>query len=519
MTEHLISAWSEVLDMEKSEIEDDDNFFEIGGDSVTAMRLVTAAQDLDIGINAEIIFNHPILSDMRSHCEERVNRISNINSPAPTLDPHLVSHCASVCDVDPDVIEDIFPSVPEQTWILNEHITAKNPGNFMKQIVFQVEGVSDISTVIAAFEAVWKKNGILRTRLVQHETQCYQAVLGGNIQWGESSQLNDYLSHDNAVRMRFGDPLARFAVVKEAANVFIVWTVLHCVDDEWSRNLLLDGLGQYLLSPSVYLGSAKPPPFKQFVQYRSSISAEAIPRWEVYMKDYKLQNSLWTVPEDYRPAKAKIVVQEASICLDSRAYGGLSISSIAHGAFSLAYASINGNLDDVVFKTVRMGRQISLQGIESIMGLLSCIIPLRVRPNSHSTVLGLLRQIQADAVSMMPYEPLAQSATKIPNTRLPMFNWRMNEVDIFERTATFKDGDQEASIRPRADLSPLRPVNLPLYVGARMLKDKVEVKAGFDGLLLETSTVNELVDRFLRVLKTMVDHDLQVSVQDIMAMM
>ena len=489
------------------------------GVTVTAMRLVTAAQDLDIGINAEIIFNHPILSDMRSHCEERVNRISITDSPAPTLDPHLVSHCASVCGVDPDVIEDVFPSLSFQTWMLNEHLTAKHPGNFMKQIVFQVQGATHISAVMAAFEAVWKKNDILRTRLVQHETQSYQAVLSENIQWGEASQLSDYLSHDNPVRMRFGGPLARFAVIKQVPNVFIVWTVLHCVEDEWSRNLLLDGLEQCLQSPSVYLESAKPPPFKRFVQYQSSIAAEGHLRWKGYMKDCHIKNSLWTLPENYVATKSENVFHEASINFDSRAYRGLSLSTIAHGAFSLAYASMNGNLDDVVFHTVRMGRQLSLQGIESMMGLLISIIPVRVRPNSHSTVLEILHQIQADAVSMMPYEPLARSATRIPPKSLPVFNWHMNNADVFERTAKFKDGDQEASIRPRADLSPEIVFNPILYLGPRMLKDKLEVHAVFDGLLLETSIVNELVDRFLRVLRTILDNGLQQSVQDIMAMM
>lgn len=285
MTEHLVSAWSKVLDMEASEIEDDDNFFEIGGDSVTAMRLVTAAQNLDIKIDAEIIFNHPRLSDMRSHCEGPDVRISNINGLEPTLDTQLVNHCASACGVDPGVIEDIFPSLFNQTWLLNHH---KEPGILMKQIVFQVEGAINVFAVLAAFEAVWKKNDILRTRLVQHDMKYYQVVLGGNIQWGESSQLSEYLFRDNAVRMKLGGPLTRFALVKEVENTFIVWTVHQSIEDEWSRNLLLDGLRQCLLSPSVYLKSTKPPSFKHFVKYQSSIAAEGMSRWEAYMKDFQI---------------------------------------------------------------------------------------------------------------------------------------------------------------------------------------------------------------------------------------
>lgn len=225
------------------------------------------------------------------------------------------------------------------------------------------------------------------------------------------------------------------------------------------------------------------------------------------------------MPENHSAVKAGIVVQKASICFDSRAYGGLFISTIAHGAFSLAYGSMIGNLDDVVFKSARMARQISLQGIESIMGPLICTAPLRVRMNSNSTVLGILRQIQADAMSMMPYEQLANPATKIPNIMVPMFNWRMNDVDIFERIVKFKDVDQDASIRPSVDLTPQHLSGLTLHVGARMLKDELLVEAEYDRVLLQTSTVNGLVSRFLRVLKTILDCGLQMTVQEIMTKM
>jgi acyl carrier protein len=58
------SLWSEILEIDAEEIGDDDSFFRIGGDSISAMRLVTTAEQRNISITVADVFHHPKFADL-----------------------------------------------------------------------------------------------------------------------------------------------------------------------------------------------------------------------------------------------------------------------------------------------------------------------------------------------------------------------------------------------------------------------------------------------------------------------
>lgn len=137
----------------------------------------------------------------------------------------------------------------------------------MKQCVLEIEGTADVSKVMAAFQPVRDNSQTLRTRLVRHKDDAVQVVLRDQINWEKASNLAEYLAHDISTRMNFGDPLTRYAVVQEDDLTLIVWTAQHCVEDEWTRNLLLDGLEHFLLCPTAYSEKTKPPSPSIFTSY------------------------------------------------------------------------------------------------------------------------------------------------------------------------------------------------------------------------------------------------------------
>ena len=222
MEQRLISAWSKILELDESDIQENDNFFEIGGDSVKSMRLVGAAQDVDIDIDAETIFNHPTLSDMKEHSNKIEGKGPATSTTQSSPEHHLVEHCALACQVNPALIEDIFPSSDLQARLLYLHLSAEKPGGWLKQLVFEIAGTDDASKVKAAFQAVRDDNQALRTRLVRHEDRVVQVILRDQIHWEMASNLAEYLAHDISTRMNFGDPLTRYAVVQEDKKTLIV---------------------------------------------------------------------------------------------------------------------------------------------------------------------------------------------------------------------------------------------------------------------------------------------------------
>ncbi|KAL8788552.1 MAG: hypothetical protein Q9213_001625 [Squamulea squamosa] len=519
MSRRLISAWSEVLDIDESEIDEDDNFFEIGGDSVTSMRLIGAVRERCLQIDAEDIFRHPTLSQMEKQCKGIEEAHGPGSSSETAVNYDLMQQCALACQVDPTFIEDIVASPKMQARLFQLHISAKAPGAMLEQVVFEIEGTDDTSTVMAAFQAVQKNNQILRTRLIQHEDQVLQVILRQDqIHWAKGSNLAEYLKQDISIRANFGDPLIRYAVVHEHEKTFIVWTAQHCVEDEWTRHLLLDEIEQYLLSPTTSRRELKSPSSRLFADYMSSRLKDGAAFWQTYMGDSARRRGLWTVPEGYTSGSMKFLAGERrEISYNSQEHGGISLAMVAHGAFGLAFAAMSGNLDDSVFLTVRMGRQIPLKGIESIMGPMLCTVPMRVQPTSHDTVLGMLQQIQEDTISMMPYEQLAgETIPSLTNSR-PIFNWHMNHINVFERSITFESGGSKCCLKPNGQLTPPSLLELPFYVSGRATKNGVSVRAGCDHSLVDESLLRRFVDCFLHILELMVRRSLQGTVQDVLA--
>ncbi len=68
--ETLLKIWSSVLDIEQEKISTTHNFFEIGGDSIKAMRLFTKINStFDTTINLTDLFEHPTISSFHSYIE------------------------------------------------------------------------------------------------------------------------------------------------------------------------------------------------------------------------------------------------------------------------------------------------------------------------------------------------------------------------------------------------------------------------------------------------------------------
>ena len=60
----LLGLWSELLDMVEDSIAKDDSFFQLGGDSIIAMRLVGAAREEGLSMTVADVFKNPTFADM-----------------------------------------------------------------------------------------------------------------------------------------------------------------------------------------------------------------------------------------------------------------------------------------------------------------------------------------------------------------------------------------------------------------------------------------------------------------------
>ena len=118
--------WAQVLGSQESEIASDINFFETGGDSVAAIRLVALASESGISIVAQTVFAHAVLSGLANFCSPEKPKSPRANEMAlpaiagGLLDSFLfVNNCLLQCGVDASAIQDIMPYSPSQRELMN----------------------------------------------------------------------------------------------------------------------------------------------------------------------------------------------------------------------------------------------------------------------------------------------------------------------------------------------------------------------------------------------------------------
>ena len=207
-TNTLQECWAIVLDVDVNDIDDDLNWFDAGGDSVKALRLVEAARELGWKLDLETVFNYPDFQDMLANSEEAVATDPMAEASSLGLpDAATVQACADSCGVGPELIEDIFPSFGLQKGFMKGFMKSHNQrGSWLLQLVLELEGVRDTALVRRAFDTIRAKNQVLRTRLVKVGSEVLQVALKEPTFWHDATDLTDYMAKDSELCMWFWHP-------------------------------------------------------------------------------------------------------------------------------------------------------------------------------------------------------------------------------------------------------------------------------------------------------------------------
>jgi len=213
------ALWQETLGKDLEAIGADDNFFQIGGDSIAAMRLVANARSMtNLDITVEKIFRNPLLSDMA-----KVALTASCTHSAAFVDPFslvykqgsldsLLQQASTACGVDTDRIEDIYPTTPLQDGLMA--LSIKDPGSYVSQFIFGLPHDLDIERFQFAWEEAFQRASTLRTRIIQvSSSRILQAVIKETITWDMTADLQEYLRKDMQNTMGLGLPLSRFAII------------------------------------------------------------------------------------------------------------------------------------------------------------------------------------------------------------------------------------------------------------------------------------------------------------------
>ncbi|KAF2013569.1 acetyl-CoA synthetase-like protein [Aaosphaeria arxii CBS 175.79] len=381
--EQLRDLWVDVLELDPSNLGPDSDFIRQGGDSLTAMHLVTAATRKGFHLPVSTTMTHPRLSDMAS-------QMTLLESQAQDASPDpfsllrsssdiatLKARCAEACKVDLDQIEDIYPTTPVQDMLVNAG--RMRPGTYILTMTFQPPPTVPLDVFMAGWDRVVRSADILRTRIVADPDAGRLQVLMKSLEWDFYDTEEDFKARNDHVEMDFGTRLARLGIIRKgpSGNFVFVFGGHHALYDSFMLSMIFERVAQYCkmgkfdsLSPFknyvAYINKLPLQPSMEF--WKTTLEGSPTPSWPPVPEGPDATNSIINqfVPVTARPAEFTFAI-------------------IAQAAFSLLFAAYSGS-DDVTFGMTFSGRDTPLHSIISTAGPTIYSMPFRSRVNRTTTI-------------------------------------------------------------------------------------------------------------------------------------
>ncbi|MFJ8432086.1 amino acid adenylation domain-containing protein [Kitasatospora sp. NPDC094019] len=247
--ERLAAVWSQVLEL--PQVSAEDSFFDLGGDSIRAVRLVGALRVAGYDVSIPDVFEHRTVTALAAHLAGRASDRSLVTAVAPF---------ALIGDRDrdrlPAGVVDAYPLSQVQTGMLVEMLASADERVYQNINSFRIPDAQPFSAeaLRAALDTVVARHEILRTsvaltgyaqplQLVHAQVEIPLAV--HDVRELTASQQKDSAREFVESEHRAGfdmtaAPLLRFTVHVEADDAWrLTVGYQHAVADGWSLNSLL----------------------------------------------------------------------------------------------------------------------------------------------------------------------------------------------------------------------------------------------------------------------------------------
>ncbi|RFU78176.1 nonribosomal peptide synthetase 4 [Trichoderma arundinaceum] len=499
----LRELWALVLNMKPESIKPDDHFIQLGGDSVTSIKLISIARNRGITLTSAAVLSNPILSE-----QARLTFSSGVEKNEENIQPfellegrthELRATAAAICRLPIEEVEDVLPmTISQMRWYGK---TLVKPDAWIDQYHFQLPSDVDLARLNSALNSVVEVTDLLRARvLATSDKKLFQAIIKFHpIEVIDTEDtLEAYLSRDLETPMGLGAPLSRYALLHHANSTKVfVWTIHHAIYDGYSLSMLLQTIQDF------YNG-LKPSPFTPFNRYLKGPGEKDLVEGEAFWKRY-LQKSSWTKfpvlppPEEKAASHMDRLVRTLRIVSKQEKSGNLgraqsaTIANVVRVVYAATLSHCSADHpSSVLFLESLGGRNSSLAGIECVAGPTLLTIPTRVELPRAESCGNIVLQAQASLVERMRFEsfPLPRLLPLAPAMEL-------RNVLMIENEAFLINGDGRGLFgRGKEELKLEETEGLPMIFRCTITDGQLDVDIRYDNSLVCVGEVEAFLSTF-----------------------
>jgi len=511
----LTVLWQQLFGFDHVDI--NDNFFEIGGDSVKAMTLLSKIfKTMEVKVPIAEIFNNPTIKGLSTY-------IDNTNKKAYIA-------------IEASEKKEYYRLSSAQYRLYLAQLVRLDSTIYNVPIAVILEGEVDEKILETTFKNLIERHGSLRTSIeivndepvqrihneVNFEIGYYPGENGDHDYNGDN--LKEIVGNFIKPFILSQVPLLRIGLVKERKNHYILMVDMH--------HIITDGLSQWILVKefmSFYSGKKLSPPTIQYHDFSEwqcrMVMTDFIKKQEEYWNNrFKGNIPMLNLPFDFseesnqKSTESNYIDFSISKELTTRVYDMLkktdtTLYMFLLSVFNILMAKYTQQEDVLVGSPVTGRRYDELQGI---IGMFVNMLVMRNQPSSDKTFYDFLKEVKANSIDAFEnqdfqFEELVRMLDLPRNKRNPLFNVVFtvqnidtggNSNDGIPNLST--DGDFPFKAKPYKQETKACPFDIIFsVVGA---DETIRMEAAFSIFLFRRSTIEGMVNHYIHILEQVVNN-------------
>lgn len=433
--------WTSILGLDAS-ISIEDHFFEVGGDSIAAMRLVTAARQHGLSFTVADIFSRPLLGDLAAIAQPVITKsIHTTIQPFALLDGNVrafvraqLAHMSSVSDG--------FPVTHWQSTCIN--LALESPPRLFDYFFVDLPRDISLEEVTRGCGDLWQNMDILRMVFIPRKDQYLQVV---------PEQINPPVQYHSINEEKIEDLTARICKEDSQQPLALVapFTRFHVLSgsDGAKRLIIRLSHAQYDGTSLIHLlqclrtsFNREPLPkkgyFSAFVQHARNNQDACVKYWRSLLNG-SILTSIATdrINSDFSKPLDPIVVERRVELLPSNDRFTPATTFTAACARFLSQIT---NSSDVTFGRLVSGRAMLPVQLRNTVGPCINIIPVRVNGDESSE--QTRQSVHEQLIDSLPFDTIGTKEVIEKCTDWP------RHARSFGLITSYQDlGDAEEEIR------------------------------------------------------------------------
>ncbi|MDT0569203.1 non-ribosomal peptide synthetase [Streptomyces sp. DSM 3412] len=515
----LVEIFAAVLKLD--EVGVDDDFFLLGGDSISSIAVSSRARRAGLVIGPREVFEHRTPAALAAAAA--LDEPATAGSPVASAFALTEEERERVERLAPGRIEDVWPLAPLQEGLFF-HSTFDDSSLDVYTVheSFDFAERVDAERLSEAVRTLLGRNPSLRAGFTSEglrqpvqfivrdaDIPLREVDLAGLPAAEQDLRMRELLEESRAQRFDLTRPLLfRMLLVRlgaERGDRLIVGRHL-ILWDGWSAWLFLDQLFALYESGGDPAGLDRPGSYRDYLTWlERQDDTEATRAWRAALSGFEEPTLLVPTASDRGrepviPAQLEAVLDTAVAerLRDTARTHGLTLNTVLNAAWGLVLAGATGR-GDIAFGTTVAGRPSEVPDVENVIGMFLNTVPARIAFDPREPVLDLLRRVQGERLEVMPYEYLGLGVLQAETGHRRLFDtlFVLRNADTEERLAELRERHGATAVA-NVDATHY-PANLVVTPGER-----VRATLAYRPDLLDATYARRLLDRFVLLVDRLV---------------